>query len=95
VSLFDSYVCNIKPHYGNHVTVVFNGYKTKTTKAAERSSRSFFYSSQQENTLKLMITYDFFRSKRGPRAKNFTSSEIEVLVTEVAKRRHVLFGSLR
>ncbi|KAJ3621955.1 hypothetical protein MTP99_002497 [Tenebrio molitor] len=33
--------------------------------------------------------------KRGPRAKNFTPSEIDVLVTEVDKRRHVLFGPLR
>jgi hypothetical protein len=69
--------------------------KRKPQKQQKEVVVPFFYSSQQENTLKLMITYDFFRSKRGPRAKNFTSSEIEVLVTEVAKRRHVLFGSLR
>ncbi|CAH1383330.1 unnamed protein product, partial [Tenebrio molitor] len=33
--------------------------------------------------------------KRGPRAKNFTTTEVDILVKEVEKRRQVLFGPLR
>jgi hypothetical protein len=42
-----------------------------------------------------MITYDFLGLKEAHVLKKFTPSEIDVLVTEVDKRRNVLFGRLR